>query len=184
MDLSSIEKPILVDKVLHSNDNLFLLNYLFANGHFKIGINYPRPEARLEKALLENVQHAGFNYQTYFEKIGNENEIFSNPLNLYAFIITNQLSKNLNFKYKKIIRIGYNYYCRNQHATDHTDSSENNEISIVYNPHTTDGGTKILDKQYPDIGSQAKIFKSNWLHSSWSTIKDKARVSLNIKFKI
>ena len=78
----------------------------------------------------------------------------------------------------------YNYYCLNQQAADHTDSLEENEMSIIYNPHTTDGGTKILDKEYPDVASQAKIFKSTWLHSSLSTVKDKARVSLNIKFRI
>ena len=182
MDLYSIKEPILADKVLHENDNLALLNYLFSHKKFAVAVNNVRLGARFEKALLENVQHAGFVCNTY----GDEDKEFSfnDPLNVYAFVIVNQLSKNLGFKYEKIDRVNYNYYCQNQHATDHTDSSEKNEISIVYNPHTTDGGTKILDKKYPDIGGQAKIFKSNWLHSSYSTIKDKGRVSLNIKFKI
>ena len=181
MDLYSIKEPILVNKVLHENDNLALLNYLFTHEKFDIGINHPRPGARFEKALLENAQHAGFNCQTYSEDMEFS---FDNPLNVYAFVIINQLSKNLGFEYEKITRVGYNYYCRDQHATDHTDSFTKDEISIVYNPHTTDGGTKILDKKYPDIAAQAKIFKSIWLHSSWSTVKDKSRVSLNIKIKI
>ena len=115
-----------------------------------------------------------------------ENEktyLFDNPLNLYAFVIVNQLSKQLNFDYKEIERIYYNYYCRDQFALEHTDSKNDDHISIIYNFHTTDGGTVINGKKYQDQASQAKIFKSKWLHSSWPCVKDKGRVSLNIKLR-
>ena len=61
---------------------------------------------------------------------------------------------------------------------------ETHDISILYNFHTTDGGTSILGVKYDDVASQAKIFKSEWLHSSYPTVKDKGRVSLNIVIEI
>ena len=60
MDILNIKKPIIVDNVLHINDNMNILEYLFTHGKFTIGINNPRPKARLKKALYDEVQHAGF----------------------------------------------------------------------------------------------------------------------------
>ena len=40
----------------------------------------------------------------------------------------------------------------------------------------------IQGEKYPDKIGQAKIFKSKWWHRSWPCVKDKGRVSLNIKF--
>ncbi len=179
MDILKIKKPITVDNVLHINDNMNILDYIFTHGKFTLGINDPRPKARLKQALFDDVQHAGFSLISKSEK--ETIHPFDNPLNLYAFVIANQISKTLNFKYKEIERINYNYYCRDQFATGHTDCENNNRISILYNFHSTDGGTEILGKKYLDIASQAKIFKSSWLHNSWPTVKDKGRVNLNIK---
>ena len=185
MNLKDIEEPILVNDILHVRDNMNILEHLFTTGEFMLGINNPRPKARLEKALLNEVQHAGFTYATKENLDGGyETDIFNNPLNLYAFVIVNQLSKKLNFDYQEIERVYYNYYCRDQFAVEHTDSKFDDHISIIYNFHTTDGGTIILGKKYQDRASQAKIFKSNWLHSSWACEKDKGRVSLNIKLKV
>jgi hypothetical protein len=182
MDILNIKKPIIVDNVLHINDNMNILEYIFTNGKFTIGINNPRPKARLKKALYDEVQHAGFSIISKSEKdIINP---FDDPLNLYAFVIANQISKNLNFKYKQMERVNYNYYCREQCATSHTDCEHDNRISILYNFHSTDGGTEILGEQYQDIAGQAKVFKSSWLHNSWPTVKDKGRVNLNIKLII
>jgi hypothetical protein len=181
MDILKIKEPILLDDVLSNIDNLNILEFLFANKSFQIGVNNPEPGKRLNKALLDEVQHAGFLCET---ACNFQENLFDDPLNIYAFVIVNQISKRLKFKYKNIFRVGYNYYCRNQCATDHRDSKCNNFISIVYNFHTTDGGTIILGKKYDDVVSQAKIFKSEWLHSSYSTVKDKGRVSLNIVIEI
>ena len=181
MNLLDIEKPIIINDILHHKDNLEILEYLFSFGKFNVGLNNTVPGARLKRALLNNVQHEGF---TCPAKEEDEKFSIENPVNVYAFVIVNQLSKILGFDYKEIQRIYYNYYCQNQFATEHIDSEKEDEISILYNLHTTDGGTIILGQKYQDKASQAKIFKSKWLHSSYSTVKDKGRVSLNIKFKI
>jgi hypothetical protein len=181
MDLTKIQEPLILDNVLHPKDNLKILDYLFSHGKFSIGVDILKPKIGLAIALLEEMQHSGFRCVTKSDE-GNE-DLFSNILNIYGFMIINQLSKTLNFEYEKITRIAYNYYCRNQFSTEHKDSDKENDISVVYNLHTTDGGTKILDKEYQDVASQVKIFKSNWLHSSTPTQKDKGRVCLNIKFE-
>ena len=41
-----------------------VLEHLFRNGKFMLGINNDRIKGRLEKALLNEVQHAGFTYAT------------------------------------------------------------------------------------------------------------------------
>ena len=179
MDILKIKKPITVDNVLHINDNMNILEYVFTHGKFTLGLNKPKAKVRLEKALLDEVQHAGFTLMTKSED--EKIHPFDNPLNLYAFVIANQISKILNFKYKEIERINYNYYCREQFATSHRDCENDNRVSILYNFHSTDGGTEILGKKYPDIAGQAKVFKSSWLHNSWPIVKDKGRVNLNIK---
>lgn len=182
-NLNLIKEPIVLDNILHERDNFEILENLFKNGEFILGVNAAKPNIRLKKALFLDEQHAGFQHNT--KKENEDYSCFLNKfLNIYAFVIINQISKRLNFEYKKILRVTYNYYCREQFATEHTDSENKNEFSIVYNPHTTDGGTIILGKKYQDISGQAKIFNSNWLHSSYPVVQEKGRVSLNIKFSI
>ena len=36
MDLNIIEKPIIVDNILHQNDNLKILKHLLQHGHFAL----------------------------------------------------------------------------------------------------------------------------------------------------
>jgi len=182
MNITEIDKPIIINNILHTFDNVKILDYLFANGKFEIGADDQDPKTKIKNVLSNEVNHAGFYYAPKNES--NNFGVLNCPLTMYGFVITNQICKNLEFTYSKIIRIAYNYYCRHQFAGEHTDSKEDNTISIIYNPITTDGGTIILGQKYQDIGSQAKVFNSKWLHSSYSTDKDKARVSLNIVLKI
>tara|TARA_R100000329_G_scaffold16942_1_gene17204 strand:+ start:46 stop:612 length:567 start_codon:yes stop_codon:yes gene_type:complete len=188
MDLKNIEKPILVDDILHHKDNIKILKHLFSFGHFQIdgtpikNKNYnSKEDFLLNKTFTDIEQHSGFTCQIKNEQ---EDIPYNEPLSIYCFIIMNQLSKRLDFDYKKITRIIYNYYCRDQFCTEHVDGNTDNEFSIVYNLSTTDGGTIIQGQKYSDKSSQAKIFKSKWLHSSWPIDKDKGRVTLNIKFEI
>ena len=181
MNIVEIDKPVIVNDVLHNKDNINIVDYLLTNGKFSIAVDNNK-SSRFQKAMLDEVQHSGFLYAEKNEE--NNTHIFNSPLTTYGFVVTNQICKTLGFTYKKITRIAYNYYCRDQFAMEHTDSEENDEVSIIYNPFTTDGGSIILGEKYQDIACQAKVFKSNWLHSSWPTVKDKARVSLNIVIKI
>jgi hypothetical protein len=186
MDLKSIEEPIIVDDVLHQKDNLKIVKHLLSHGHFQLDRSPIKnkkyntdADLLLNSTFMDTEQHRGFLCQIKHE----QQEInFDEPFSLYSEIIVNQLSKQLKFEYKKITRIMYNYYCREQCATEHQDGTDDNEFSLVYNITTTDGGTIIQGEKYPDKGGQAKIFKSKWWHSSWPCDKDKGRVSLNIKF--
>ena len=186
MDLNIIEKPIIVDNILHQNDNLKILKHLLQHGHFALDrspiknkIYNSQIDLLLCSTFMDTEQHRGFICKIK----GEEEKIeFNEPFSLYSEIILNQLSKQLKFEYKEITRIMYNYYCRDQFATEHQDGTEDNEFSLVYNITTTDGGTIIQGEKYPDKIGQAKIFKSKWWHSSWPCDKDKGRVTLNIKF--
>ena len=190
MDLNSIEKPIVIDNILHQNDNLKILKLLLLNGRFSLDrgpiknkIYNSKIDLLLTSTFMDTEAHRGFICKIYNNEEGEREQIeFDEPFSLYAEIILNQLSKQLKFEYKKITRIIYNYYCRNQFATEHQDGTEDNEFSLVYNITTTDGGTIIQGEKYPDKIGQAKIFKSKWWHRSWPCVKDKGRVSLNIKF--
>lgn len=181
MNILEIKEPLILDNVLTKRDNLTILDWLFSEKHWRLATNYLGPGKRLSKALINNVQHAGFTHTS--ASIGHEN-FLDDPLNLYTLVIANQISERCGFDYKKIYRTNWNYYCKNQKATPHIDDPKENLISIIYNLHTTDGGTIILDKEYKDVASQAKIFKSNWEHSSSSVTKDKGRVSVNILLEI
>jgi hypothetical protein len=106
----------------------------------------------------------------------------NHPLNIYARLIANILSLKLNFKYNAIQRVYWNYYFKGQGGIGHVDSDTKHNVSVVYNMINTDGGTEILNKFYPDIEGQAKVFKSEWFHKGVSTNLDKSRLSLNIVF--
>jgi hypothetical protein len=71
------------------------------------------------------------------------------PLFLWARMITSIITWKLKIEsFKNIYRIHWNYYYGDQQGIGHIDKDENNFISILYNPHTTDGGTEILGKFY------------------------------------
>jgi hypothetical protein len=180
LDILNMKEPILVDNLLTINDNLNILNYLVNNQTF-----YIQEESnglRFRHALDNNFSHAGFCSEIL--KRGDKFNPNSNILNLYTFIICNKLTEILKFNYRSILRVHWNYYLTGQEGRGHVDQEEDNFISILYNPHTTDGGTEILNKTYMDKLGQAKIFKSNWLHRGIATKKDKSRVSLNIVLEL
>ena len=77
MNLKDIEEPILVNNILHIKDNMNVLEHLFRNGKFMLGINNDRIKGRLEKALLNEVQHAGFTYATKKEPLGRKRKNLS-----------------------------------------------------------------------------------------------------------
>lgn len=175
-----IEKPTFINNILTDKDNLRILDLLFERP-FNIG-----NEANLSKthsAILEGYQHAGFTHVTADLKCQNQLNI-NDPLNVYVEIITNKVFKTLNLNYRYIERAHWNYYLKGQQGVGHIDRETSDYISILYNMHTTDGGTEILGKFYQDKGSEAKVFMSNWDHKGVSTKNDKARTSLNIVVRI
>jgi hypothetical protein len=180
LEILNIKEPVLVDNLLTVNDNLNILNYLVNNQTFYI--QEESDGLRFSNAFDSNFSHGGFCSESL-----RKGDIFNpnnNILNLYTFIICNKLMDVLKFKYKSISRVLWNYYLVGQEGKRHMDDKRNNFISIVYNPHTTDGGTEILNKVYTDKMGQAKIFKSNWQHRGIAIKKDKSRASLNILLEI
>jgi len=184
MKIEDIKKPIIIDKVLPISENIEMLK------HFSTRPLLIQHEGLEEKGVLpdeasfitgfsNNYNHVGFALELYdyrFKKC----EKFD-PLFIWSRIIFNSALEKLNLQnFKNLARIHWNYYLAGQQGVGHTDREEDNFVSMLYNPHTTDGGTEILGEFYPDVAGQLKIFKSNWLHKGVSSKKDKARASVNI----
>jgi hypothetical protein len=180
MNILNIQEPILLDDIIPPVENIEILKHLSIRD-FKIQHEDDKEESKFKCAFVNNVRHVGFALLTKDVSVPNLNTDPFDPLFLWARMITSIITYKLKIEsFKKIYRIHWNYYYGDQQGIGHIDRPENNFISILYNPHTTDGGTEILNKFYPDKIGQAKIFKSNWNHKGICVKKDKARASLNI----
>jgi hypothetical protein len=180
MNILDIKEPILLDDVFPPSENIEILKHLSIRD-FKIQHENNKAENKFECAFVNNIQHVGFVLLTKDDSVTNLNSNLFDPLFLWARSITSIITSKLKIEsFKNIYRIHWNYYYGDQQGINHIDVPKNNFISILYNPHTTDGGTEILNKFYPDKMGQAKIFKSNWIHKGICVKKDKARTSLNI----
>ena len=81
-------------------------------------------------------------------------------------------------------RLFWNMYFPSDVTEIHYDHDQDGYYSILYNPHTTDGGIEIEGKFYQDKESEAKIFKSTKVHRGIGPTNDIVRFNLNIIFKI
>ena len=106
----------------------------------------------------------------------------NNLLNVYGKMIFNIIIEKLKIK-GKLSRIFWNMYLKDSEGDFHIDNKESGFISIVYNLHTTDGGTEINGKFYKDLEGQAKIFNSNTIHKGFGPKQDNVRFNLNLIFK-
>jgi hypothetical protein len=177
MNILNIKEPILLDDIIPPSENIELLKHLCTRD-FKIQHECDEKEIVFKNAFVNNYKHVGFALITVAPNLM---PAPFDPLFLWARMITSIITWKLKIEsFKNINRVHWNYYYGDQQGIGHIDKDENNFISILYNPHTTDGGTEILGKFYPDKMSQAKIFKSNWNHKGICVKKDKARASLNI----
>jgi hypothetical protein len=178
LNILDIKEPVLVEDILPPSENLEILKHL-AGRDFKI--QHEGKEDKFSSGFLNDYKHVGMALVNYDI---NDELLKTNPLDplfIWARIITSIISHKLKINYfNKINRIHYNYYYKDQEGIGHIDNDKNNFVSILYNLHTTDGGTEILNKFFPDKMGQAKIFKSNWYHKGICVKKDKARSSLNI----
>lgn len=177
----NIENPLLVNNILPPFENIEIIK-LLSRSHWMIG--HEASYEREEFAFLNNIQHVGFTNVIYDIEDKELQTNFNSMLFIYSRIITNIITDKCKINFKKINRFHWNYYYKDQQGVGHIDKEQNNYLSILYNPITTDGGTQIKGKFYQDQLGQAKIFKSNWLHQGVSCKKDKARVSLNIVLEL
>jgi hypothetical protein len=166
-------KAILLNNILPEETNTRIIQEL-CNHQWNIATD--NKKNRFEKIFLK--KNSGFSTETF--KDGKV--IVDSVLNFYACIIFDIIKEKLKIK-AEIYRVYWNMYLKEAETELHTDSKLNGYKSIIYNLHTTDGGTEIENVFYPDLIGQAKIFNSNLLHRGVSIIKDNVRFNLNIIFK-
>jgi hypothetical protein len=140
---------------------------------------------RIAQDNIENVRkklfseiNGGFSLITLKDGIIQTNTV----LNVYGQIIFNIIIDKLKIK-ARLDRLFWNMYLKQSETEIHADILDPEYFSLVYNLHTTDGGIEIDNKFYPDLESQAKIFKSNILHRGIGPKQDNVRFNLNIVFK-
>tara|TARA_R110000803_G_scaffold137307_1_gene204291 strand:+ start:613 stop:1128 length:516 start_codon:yes stop_codon:yes gene_type:complete len=132
-----------------------------------------------------NKQDSGFSSITF-----SENQTFhtNDILNTYAQIIFDTIQENSFMKFKKIVRIYWNWYHPNSAMQYHVDNKKDNSFSIVYNLHDNDGGTEFKineeTKFYKSNESEALLFPSKLYHKGVSAKTSLNRFSLNIILEI
>jgi hypothetical protein len=166
-------KVKLLNNILPKTVNHIIINEL-TNHHWFIA--WDKFKNRSEK-IFSN-KNSGFSLITM-----NEGKIEINSiLNVYGQIIFNIIAEKLKIK-AELNRIFWNMYLKESEGEFHTDMNGSDFFSVVYNLHTTDGGTEIDGKFYLDVESQAKIFKSNSLHRGIGPKQSNVRFNLNLIFK-
>lgn len=166
---------IIFDNVLPVESNLKILDLIAKQEWF-----ISRDDMTMSQFETIIAHNTGLQNITYQEgKDGSDYQ----DINNHAQLILDKVSDKLNIKTKPH-RFFWNLYFTPSFAKPHRDWPVPNEYqTIVYNLHTTDGGTEIEGKNYKDKMGQAKVFESNLLHKGISCKKDKVRFNLNIIFK-
>ena len=167
----------ILNDILPQETNLKILDLVTKENWFvsKDDINL----SQLESLMSYNT---GLQNVTYQEGSDFENQF--QELNEYAQLILDEVIKKLNIKTEPH-RFFWNLYFTPSHSENHRDWPVADKCqTIIYNLHTTDGGTEIDGKTFKDKMGQAKIFESNLLHKGISCKEDKVRLNLNIIFKI
>jgi hypothetical protein len=166
-------EPIIINNILPKETNFRIIKEL-CNHHWFIA--FDNKNDRVEKIFSK--ENNGFNLETIrFGKIEVES-----VLNIYGFIILDIIKYKLNVEVE-IIRFYWNMYFKGNNSELHKDKTEKGFKTIIYNLHTTDGGTEIEEKFYPDQMGQAKIFDSHLIHRGISPQQDNIRFNLNIIYK-
>ena len=168
-------KTQLLNNLLPKETNKKIINILTLH-HWYIAVDYNNM-TKAEK-IFSN-KNSGFSLTTF----GEGKVIVDSFLNIYGELIFDIIIDKLNVK-AKLERIFWNMYFKENQADLHTDKTDSNFVSAVYNLHTTDGGTEIDGKFYNDLEGQAKIFDSNVLHRGIPPKQDNVRFNLNLIFKI
>lgn len=178
-----LKEVLLVDNILPPSENLEIIKWL-SNTNWKIQHEGSTdPTEKVNFGFLNNASHVGFANEIY-DADNPQFTDFNSMLFIYPRIITNIITHRCEINYKRVERFHWNYYYKDQQGVGHIDKEEDNYLSILYNPLTTDGGTQVNGKFYQDKNGQAKIFKSNWEHGGICCKKDKARASLNIVLQL
>ena len=166
----------LLDNILPTTTNLTILEELC---YIPYKFAMDTEESRFYRAFKQN---NGFQ-NTTFDKGKPKKRL---NINLYAQLILDIVADRL-----KIRAVPWRFYW-NMYLTptgeghlhiDYEGEDEDKFYTLIYNFHTTDGGTEIDGIKYPDKMGQAKVFQNNTFHKAIPCVNDKIRFNLNIIFK-
>ena len=182
-----MEKIKFISNILPPSTNIEIIK-LLTEAKWYVGVDKETNNARYTDLI--SGKYYGFSYDPYNLQ-NNQSNPFTNTqtrsdyeLFLYGKIVFQKVCHEVNFKKAKLIRLIYNMYYPHHNTSTHTDVTsveENLECySILYNLHTTDGGTEVDNCFYKDQMGQAKVFLSKINHKGIGPKKDNVRFSLNI----
>ena len=164
-----------IDGILSTDENLKLIDKLiYHQWYLTRCTDY--------KSLLEPLligRSGGFSVETLLN-----GKTTSSPLNEEAFKITKIVCQKLNIKHYEIKRFLWNMYFPRNYTEYHQDEFTEEYLSILYNPHTTDGGTFVNNTFYLDKMGQGKVYKSMVEHKGNPPSQDAVRFNLNVLLKI
>ena len=164
---------VLLDNLLPPDTNVNILDHL-ATCEWRLSRDN-LSESKLLTALNNN---SGLQNITYQDGKYCGDRI----LNIYGHLILDLVSYKLGLRTYPY-RFFWNCYLTPSFSKEHRDWPKPNKYkTIIYNLHTTDGGTEVDGKFYEDKMGQAKIFESNLLHKGISCNYDNVRFNLNIMF--
>ena len=164
-----MDKVLTIDNVLPKSVNKGIITYLTNRCSWGIA---KESGATPYDMLIKLKKYAGFSIET----INNPEHEF---LNTCATIIAEKVKESFNIK-KNPMRYMWNMYYINHRSLAHVDDERLDSFSIIYNLNDSDGGTQIGNAFYQDIEGQAKVFKSNILHSGIGPKTTSCRFNLNI----
>lgn len=174
-------KILIQENIISIDENLKIINDLL-NCPWFVATDKNKPGDKLLNIL--NDKHCGFSFDPYYN-FDNDKKIISeyNHLINFAYKVHKNICDKQNYINSQIMRIYFNMYYVNQNTDFHTDKKDDSYITILYNLHTTDGGTIVDNDFYEDKMGEAKIFKSNLLHKGVGPKTDKIRFNLNMIIK-
>jgi hypothetical protein len=169
----------LIDDILPKTTNVDIIRDLVRCNYWGLAID---TETYSEDHILLNMQNNkcfGF----YFISYENNKPTLNTPLNIYAKIILDSVLEKAKLNVRSVKRFYWNLYFPGHESALHTDENTDDFLTIIYNLHTTDGGTLVDNVFYKDKIGQAKLFNSNLVHKGIGPKKDNYRFNLNIVLK-
>lgn len=154
------------------NENKKIIEYLCNN----VGWFIASESTDASDCFLKDKPFDGFCYHTH-------NATREKMLNEFALKIIQKTCNKLNVEYK-VERVMWNMYLKGQEGKTHTDKDQDGFLSILYNLHTTDGGTVVDGVFYKDKAFETKVFYSNRPHRGIGPKKDLVRFNLNVLIQV
>ena len=174
---------IVIENLFDSYFNQLIINNLFDLGVWKLSTDHYREE---ESVDLSKYSDTGFVMRSFdtTDDVFKQDGVIDIPFfKVSADFIFNKVKSILELTNVEPCRVLWNYYNRSSTGVYHVDNSEDNYYSLLYNLHSSDGGTIINDSFYQSKEGTALLFKSSTLHKGVGPTKNNQRFAVNIIFK-